>query len=219
MVIAPKGKQEEVMALPAKGHTVVLGTAGSGKTTIAMLRAQHLASIPNGGRVLLVTFNGALVEYMRGISSSRSTKLVVESYHKFARGYLNSRGQMPCRDGILGPKEKAYFIEQAVEILKTDYPTESTFMRPKEFFVDEITFIERFGFSNLDEYREAERIGRASANIKRENRKWIYATYEKYIELREAAGRKYDGCLLYTSDVRVCISTWNRIMRRESFIA
>lgn len=192
MVIAPKGKQEEVMALPAKGHTVVLGTAGSGKTTIAMLRAQHLASIPNGGRVLLVTFNGALVEYMRGISSSGSTKLVVESYHKFARGYLNSRGQMPCRDGILGPKEKAYFIEQAVQILKTDYPTESTFMRPKKFFVDEITFIERFGFSSLDEYREAERIGRASANIKRENRKWVYATYEKYIELREAAGRKYD---------------------------
>ena len=71
MVIAPKGKQEEVMALPAKGHTVVLGTAGSGKTTIAMLRAQHLASIPNGGRVLLVTFNGALVEYMRGISSQQ----------------------------------------------------------------------------------------------------------------------------------------------------
>ena len=49
MVIAPKGEQEEVMALPAKAHTVVLGTAGSGKTTIAMLRAQHLASIPNGG--------------------------------------------------------------------------------------------------------------------------------------------------------------------------
>ena len=60
--ITPKGKQEEVMALPAKGHIVVLGTAGSGKTTIALLRAHHLANIPNGGRVLLDTFNGALVE-------------------------------------------------------------------------------------------------------------------------------------------------------------
>lgn len=44
--ITPKGKQEEVMALPAKGHIVVLGTAGSGKTTIALLRAHHLANIP-----------------------------------------------------------------------------------------------------------------------------------------------------------------------------
>ena len=57
MNIKPRGKQEEVMALPAKGHIVVLGTAGSGKTTVALLRAHHLANIPNGGKVLLVTFN------------------------------------------------------------------------------------------------------------------------------------------------------------------
>ena len=106
--ITPQGKQEEVMALPAKGHIVVLGTAGSGKTTIALLRAHHLANIPNGGRVLLVTFNGALVEYMRGMSNSRSAKLVVESYHKFARGYLNSRGKMPRWNGILGPDGQIY---------------------------------------------------------------------------------------------------------------
>ncbi|QDR79600.1 3'-5' exonuclease [Sporomusa termitida] len=192
MVITPRGKQEEVMALPAKGHIVVLGTAGSGKTTIALLRAHHLANIPNGGKVLLVTFNGALVEYMRGVSSSRSTKLVVENYHKFARGYLYSRGKMPSWNGILGPEEKAYYIKQAVELLKINYPKESTFNRPKEFFIEEITFIEKFGFANLVEYSEAERIGRASSNIKRENRKWIFAVYEKYIELREAAGRKYD---------------------------
>lgn len=190
--ITPTGKQEEVMALPAKGHIVVLGTAGSGKTTIALLRAHHLANIPNGGKVLLVTFNGALVEYMRGISSSRSSKLVVETYHKFARGYLKSRGKMPYQNGILGPKEKAYYIEQTIEALKTEYPEESTFKRPKEFFIEEITFIEKFGFANLNKYIEAERIGRASSNIKRVNRKWIFAVYEKYTELREAAGRKYD---------------------------
>ena len=37
--IKPQGKQYEVLALPANGHIVVLGTAGSGKTTIALLRA------------------------------------------------------------------------------------------------------------------------------------------------------------------------------------
>ena len=190
--ITPKGKQEEVMALPAKGHIVVLGTAGSGKTTIALLRAHHLANIPNGGRVLLVTFNGALVKYMRGISDSNSYKLVVENYHKFARGYLNCRGKMPRWNGILSPDEKTYYVGQALEAIKAQHPTESTFRRSKEFFVDEITFIQRFGFAGFGEYYEAERIGRAAANIKRENRKWIYAVYEKYNELREAAGRKYD---------------------------
>ena len=33
--INPDGKQKEVLALPATGHTVVLGTAGSGKTSTA----------------------------------------------------------------------------------------------------------------------------------------------------------------------------------------
>ena len=192
MNIKPKGKQEEVMALPAKGHIVVLGTAGSGKTTVALLRAHHLANIPNGGKVLLVTFNGALVKYMRGMSDSQTKNLVVENYHKFARGYLNSRGKMPRRNGIADPDEKKSYIEQAVNCFKMKYPTESTFKRSIEFFVDEVTFIERFGFSSFDEYKEAERIGRASANIKRENRKWIFKIYEKYKELRKTAGQKYD---------------------------
>ena len=55
MNIKPRGKQEEVMALPAKGHIVVLGTAGSGKTTVALLRAHHLANIPNGGKAVSYT--------------------------------------------------------------------------------------------------------------------------------------------------------------------
>jgi hypothetical protein len=180
------------MALPAKGHIVVLGTAGSGNTTMALLRAHHLANIPNGGRVLLVTFNGALVECRRGMSSSRPEKLVVEKYHEFARGYLISRGKMPSWNGILESDVKACYIEQAVETLKTQYPYESTFRRSKEFFVDEITFIEKFGFADIVSYNDAERIGRASANIKRENRKFIFEAYKKYIELREIAGRKYD---------------------------
>jgi superfamily I DNA/RNA helicase len=189
----PIGKQAEVMALPAQGHIVVLGTAGSGKTTIALLRAHHLANIPHAGRVLLVTFNRALVEHMRGMNSARSAKLVIENYHKFARGYLNSKGKMPPRNGIVNDSdEKACYISQAVEFFKAQYPNESTLKRPNEFFVSEITFIQQFGFADLPTYYEAERIGRATANIKRENRKWIFEVYEKYIELRENAGRKYD---------------------------
>lgn len=189
--IAPKGKQIEVMALPARGHLIVLGTAGSGKTTIALLRATHLANLPGSDRVLLVTFNGALVKYMKGISNSQTSKLQVESYHKFATGYLGSREKMQW-NVILGPDKKKHYIGQAVEALKKQYPAESTFKRSKEFFVDEITFIERFGFADLATYSGAERIGRASAYLTRENRKWIFAAYRKYIELREEAGRKYD---------------------------
>lgn len=190
--ITPDGKQAEVLALPAKGHLVVLGTAGSGKTTMALLRAIQLSSRPGDEKVLLVTFNGALVDYMRNIANEVPSKLNVENYHKFARGYLNYRAKMPRWNGIIESAEKLRLITDAVSVLKDQYPEESTFRRPIEFFVDEITFIERFGFTDLDSYYDAERIGRSSANIKRDNRKWIYAVYIKYLELREKSGRKYD---------------------------
>jgi ABC-type taurine transport system ATPase subunit len=35
----PIGRQKDVLYLPTQGHFVVLGTAGSGKTTLAVLRA------------------------------------------------------------------------------------------------------------------------------------------------------------------------------------
>ena len=62
----PKGKQKEVLAVPATGHMVVLGTAGSGKTTMAIHRAANLAHPlnSNSGKVLLVTYNRALVAYL-----------------------------------------------------------------------------------------------------------------------------------------------------------
>lgn len=199
MEIKPQGKQLEVYALPAEGHIVVLGTAGSGKTTIAMLRARHLAKIPRNGNVLLVTFNGALTEYMRKMSGE-APGLTVENYHTFARGYLNSRGKMPRWHGIASPGEKAEYIGQAVKDLRSIYPSESTLKRPNQFFVEEITFMEKFGLSTETEYQSAERIGRAGANIKRENRKWIFLVYQKYLQLRQAVGLAYDW-----DDLALCV--------------
>lgn len=111
---------------------------------------------------------------MRGICDVQSSNLTVENYHKFARGYLNSRGKMSKRNGILGPEGKEYYIQQSVDYFVGLYPAESTLKRSINFFVEEIAFIERFGFASFDDYYKAERVGRASANIKRDNRKWIY---------------------------------------------
>ena len=61
MKIEPKGAQREVLALEPKGHTVVLGTAGSGKTTMALYLAEKLSNLKGNPRVLILTFNRALV--------------------------------------------------------------------------------------------------------------------------------------------------------------
>lgn len=190
--ITPDGKQREVLALPPTGHSVVLGTAGSGKTTMALLRAIGIANYPEKPNVLLVTFNRALVQYMKELGRGSVHNITIESFHKFARGYLNGLGKMPPRNGILDSDYKANYIKDALSQIRAKHPTESTLKRPLSVFVDEITFIQRFGFASLTEYVQAERIGRASANIKRENRKWFYEVFEKYRELRTIRGYQYD---------------------------
>lgn len=192
MDITLQGKQVEVMALPPTGHTVVLGTAGSGKTTVALQRARFLANLPGSPNVLLVTFNNALVQYINSFRDTCYSNLVVESYHKFARGYLNSRGKMPRSGGILSSDLKHTYIEAALEECRGKYPGESTLQRSTEFFYEEICFIQQFGFSNLQEYEQAERVGRASAYLAREKRQWVHMVFTKYLELRQNNGYLYD---------------------------
>ena len=96
----PKGKQIEVLCLPEEGHYVILGTAGSGKTTLAIHRAANLADsvIDDGQRVLLVTFNKSLVTYLNSISDKMLTNVDVRNYHRFARGYLSNSGMLGWND-------------------------------------------------------------------------------------------------------------------------
>lgn len=199
--ITPKGKQREVLALPPTGHYVVLGTAGSGKTTMALLRAELLASLSDKPSVLVVTFNVALVNYMEMLAGDYPRNITIEHFHKFARGYLNSIGKMPQRNGIVDPGIKSCLIQRALDKAKAEYPDESTFKRPLAVFVDEISFLEKFGITREDEYCSIERIGRKGANIKRENRRWFFKIYKDYLELRQNEGYCYDwddlACYVY----------------------
>ena len=192
MTISPKGKQNEVLALPPKDHIVVLGTAGSGKTTIALLRAKYLCELEKNSKILLVTFNRALIHYMHAILSPLPKNLVIENYHKFARGYMHSRGKLPSGPRILESNARSSLIEHIVKTLRVEHKDESTFKRSVQFFIDEIVFIEKFGFKYFKEYEAGERIGRSNANLTRKNRKWTYMVYEKYISLRAENGQMYD---------------------------
>lgn len=193
MVIQPKGVQNEVLALDAKGHTVVLGTAGSGKTTMALLRAKKLSNLAGHPEVLVVTFNRALVTYMNGIQSS-ARGITVEHYHLFARGYLNNVEKMGSsgRKVILEEDDKAKIIAEIVEYAKQKYPQESSFARPVQTFIEEIQFLQKFGVDTLEQYETMERVGRADTNIKRENRKWFYKVYIAYKTRREKLGYLYN---------------------------
>ncbi len=179
------------MALATNGHFVILGAAGSGKSTVALLRAEFLATLEPNANVLLITYNTVLAEHMQRYFGQSCKNLTIEWYHKFARGYLNSRGKCNFAS-ILTSTMKKTLIERALNEFRQKYPNESTYKRPIKFFLDEIKFIQSFGIDTMEEYYNAERIGRSNANVKRENRSRIFELYEYYLQLRERQGCLYD---------------------------
>lgn len=196
----PVGRQWEVLALPAEGHTVVLGTAGSGKTTLAILRSLYLShpKTDHRGPTLLVTFNRCLVTYMRHLAGELQRPVTVENYHKFARGYLSARGKLPW-GSICKPRERAGFIEGAIEQAQADGLSGAFLDRPAKFWDEEFEWIQQQGIADKQEYTEAERIGRATTRVQRKDRAAVFGLYELYLAERRRGGKRYDWSDLATS--------------------
>ena len=190
---SPVGRQREVLYLPADGHTVVLGTAGSGKTTLAILRSLYLAdrSTDHCGRTLLVTFNRCLVTYMRHLAGGIHHLVVVENYHRFARGYLSYRGKLPA-NSICNPRERLGFIRTSLQEARGDGLRSPILKRAAEFFDEEFQWIQGHGIANAAEYVAVERIGRTAARVTRAERPALFDLYARYVSRRQRGGKSYD---------------------------
>ena len=199
----PIGRQREVLCLPAKGHFVILGTAGSGKTTLAILRSAYLSdpSTDHHGKTLLVTFNRALVAYLKHLQDRRLAHVVMENYHQFARGYLSFRDKM-LFNAICDPDCREILIGQAVKQVSERYEPHPLFNRAVALFSEEFRWMAQHGITTLKAYNEVERIGRAGARIDRKWRKVVFEIYTAYGDIREQWGKQYDWDDLATA---VCV--------------
>lgn len=199
----PTGRQREVLYLPASGHTVVLGTAGSGKTTLAILRSLYLADplTKHGGPTLLVTFNRCLVTYMRHLAEALPRPIVVENYHRFARGYLSSRNKLPW-GSICDPQDRLRFIRIALQEARAIDRRSTILQRTEEFFDEEFQWIQQHGIGNVQNYVDASRIGRAMARVTRTERVDLFALYERYLAKRQEGEKLYDWSDLATAVLR-----------------
>ena len=215
----PMGRQREVLYLPANGHTVVLGTAGSGKTTLAILRSIYLAdpSTEHGGPTMLVTFNRCLVTYMRHLAGATRRSVVVENYHRLARGYLNSRGKLPS-GSICDPRERLRFIHIALNEAQANGGRSSILQRPEEFFDEEFQWIQQHGIADAQSYVDADRIGRAMARVTRAERVDLFALYERYLVQRRQGGKLYDWSDLASAVLRELPSDQTRRRYRHVVI-
>lgn len=187
----PQGHQRDVVYLDGRGHQVVLGTAGTGKTVMAIHRAAHLADpdTRNSGPTLLLTYNNSLVTYLRHFAD-HLPDVVIETYGKFARGYLAAQGRMGYNQ-IAGPDLRRFFVEQAVKSIAATYQRSSFFDRATDFFLDELEWIDGNGLATEQAYLEVDRVGRMAA-LQPGQRKAVWSIRENYLAARTSGGYPYD---------------------------
>jgi superfamily I DNA/RNA helicase len=193
------GRQHDVVYMPARGHQVVLGTAGTGKTVMAIHRAVHLAnpSTPGHGRVLLITFTNSLVAYLTHLAEGHRHNITVETYHKYARGYLANQGLMAF-NSIADADLRRTLISKAVDTVAASYRPGAFFARPLDFFDDELGWIDGHGLTSLDEYLAIERIGRM-APLNAGSRGAIWKIREETHQLLGSVGKTYTWSMLPTA--------------------
>ncbi|NMF64540.1 hypothetical protein DP113_08320 [Brasilonema octagenarum UFV-E1] len=189
----PIGRQKEVLYLPARGHFAVLGTAGSGKTTLAILRSAFLGNprTEHCGKTLLVTFNKALVTYLKHLQDIKLVNVKIENYHLFARGYLAFRNKM-SRYAILTPDDREALVKQAVNNLSWQYSLHPLFDYPVELFSEEIRWIAHYGITTYEEYQNLDVSSDREMRFKEEERELVFEIYQTYLNLRQQSGKKYD---------------------------
>jgi superfamily I DNA/RNA helicase len=190
---SPRGNQHKVIFLSADRHHVVLGTAGTGKSTMAMLRADHLArpSTPNSGPVLVVTYNGTLVNYLQYLAPASRSGITIETYGKFARGYLASIGKMGYNQ-IVGPDGVRGYVAQAIVAIRGAGHTHAVLGRDLDWMIDEIHWITGMGISTLADYQAIERVGRQTPLGRGPARDAVWAVRETYRAFRTTGGYPYD---------------------------
>ncbi|WP_331734233.1 AAA family ATPase (plasmid) [Streptomyces sp. NBC_01220] len=179
--------------MPPTGHHVVLGTAGTGKTVMAVLRALYLSDpgVQGSGKTLLVTYNNALVTYLNHLSNGASSALDIRTYGRFARGYLNDRGGMQGWNAIVNPNQRRSLVETAIRTTSKGYKPHTFFDRESGWFRDELSWITGMGINSEEEYLKAERLGRRTA-LNANLRSVVWKILENYRELRDARGHQYD---------------------------
>lgn len=149
-------------------------------------------------KVLLVTFNKSLVTYLNSISDNNLYKVDVRNYHWFARGYLDYRGMIKKWGDIVPSMDynkenkKLTYIKMAIKEIIEEVGKNSTLSRNPEVFYEEICWIQKMGINTLDDYIDAERIGRSGTRVNRNNRKYFFAVYKRYLDIRERYDFHYD---------------------------
>lgn len=177
-------EQRKLVQSKPAGHSLIRGGAGSGKTTVAVNKIPFLIEnycIDDSDKVLMVTYNKSLISYIKyvyekvqkdregeqiSIFQLNNKKVDIKNIDSIMYGYFKDY----CRSNKLNLEVEnnrmnlINHINRAMaEVRKSAMDVkylESGFL---PFIMEEIGWIKACKYLNIEEYQEADRIGRMSA--------------------------------------------------------
>jgi superfamily I DNA/RNA helicase/mRNA-degrading endonuclease RelE of RelBE toxin-antitoxin system len=193
--------QRKVVDKRYSGPARVSGSAGTGKTVVALHRAASLAEQDPAARILLTTFSRTLAmrlawhaSLLLGADSPLLRRIRIEHVHKVARDLV-------ARDGdpvvVIQGAEVSRLLEDAMGAIDAQSPFPVAFLKSEWDAV-----IEPAGIESWEEYRAATRSNRGTPLGGRQ-RKAVWLIFDQAIELMRQ--RK--------------VTTWDRVCIRAARMA
>ena len=172
--------QEQLATGDFSGPVKVTGSAGTGKTVVAMHRARYLAR--QGKKVLLTSYVKTLCENIERnldllCTTEEKALITVSTVHKQALRLATSKGQK------LQPVEKSY-IRSLIET--AHFP--SCPLDPVMLLTEWETVIQDQGITRWEQYKKANRAGRGFP-LSAKGREQIWPIFERMIKTLEAEGK------------------------------
>jgi len=164
------------------GPARVSGSAGTGKSVVAMHRAAHLARQSQGGRILLTTFSKTLasrlsegMDRLLGPASEARLRVEVTHLHAYAHAHVSRLAKVQ----IASELSIVELIAQASSDVND--VCHSEFLRAEWDAV-----IDYWGINSFEEYRDISRAGRGTALTTRARKRlWdVFAQVQRGLGLR-----------------------------------
>ena len=179
-------EQKKIAVQEPKGHFLLKGVAGSGKTSVGIYRVAFLLNnycFAKDDAILVATYNKTLIAYMtylygkldskelaalKSLFAARDEKVDIRTVDKlmftYFRDYLSRKG-IKYELGL--PKRISYeIISEGVSKLKKQYPQVSVLKQKNTIFLlNEIQWIKDCLYLEEEEYQSVDRIGRVKTQI------------------------------------------------------
>jgi len=174
-------EQKRIINAKPNGHVLLKGVAGSGKTTIAINRLPFLQNnycFDEDDGILLVTYNKTLVNYFKylyekveeenqidydNLFNSDRKKIDISTMDGLMYEYFVKYKKRTGNKYKINEKAKYEIMAQCIAEMQKKYPLINLIdPKNKKFLLEEIEWIKACNYMELEEYQNADRIGRMS---------------------------------------------------------